>query len=179
MRIPVPRRDGGRGASGSGMLGASSGGKQWQRSNDPGLARILPKRAPVLVRDLLPLRSTAAGSLSVLAASLRRARISLTSRRSQMKTLKWMIPCLLAALWIAAAGCHSQDQAAADNNGVMSPSQAKAAMGDVTLGHQVGADGTIAGDQKGNRFTASQPVFISFMIGKAPASTPVTVDWYG
>jgi hypothetical protein len=96
-----------------------------------------------------------------------------------MKTLKWMILCLFAAVSIAAAGCHSQDQAAADNNGVMSPSQAKAAIGEVTLGHQVGADGTIAGDQKGNRFTAGQPVFVSFMIGKAPAGTPVTVDWYG
>jgi len=96
-----------------------------------------------------------------------------------MKTLKWMIPCLFAAVSIAAAGCHSQDQAAADNNGVMSPSQAKAAIGEVTLGHQVGADGTIAGDQKGNRFTGGQPVFVSFMIGKAPAGTPVTVDWYG
>ena len=96
-----------------------------------------------------------------------------------MKTLRWMIPCLFAAMLIAAAGCHSQDQAAADNNGVMSPSQAKAAIGEVTLGHQVGADGTIAGDQKGNLFTAGQPVFISFMIGKAPAGTPVTVDWYG
>jgi hypothetical protein len=95
-----------------------------------------------------------------------------------MKTLKW-IPCLLAAVLIAAAGCHSQDQAAADNNGVMSPSQAKAAIGEVTLGHQVGADGTIAGDQKGNHFTTGQPVFVSFMIGKAPAGTPVTVGWYG
>ena len=96
-----------------------------------------------------------------------------------MKTLRWMIPCLFAAMLIAAAGCHSQDQAAADNNGVMSPSQAKAAIGDVTIGHQVGADGTIAGDQKGNHFTTGQPVFVSFMIGKAPAGTPVMVDWYG
>lgn len=96
-----------------------------------------------------------------------------------MKTLRWMIPCLFATVLIAAAGCHSQDQAAADNNGLMSPSQAKAAIGEVTLGHQLGADGTIAGDQKGNRFSAGQPVFGAFMIGKAPAGTPVTVDWYG
>jgi hypothetical protein len=95
-----------------------------------------------------------------------------------MKMLRW-IPCLLVAVLIAAAGCHSQDQAAADNNGVMTPSQAKAAIGEVTIGHQVGADGTIAGDQKGNNFTAGQPVFVAFMIGKAPAGTPVTVGWYG
>jgi len=96
-----------------------------------------------------------------------------------MKTLKWTILCLSAAVSLAAAGCHSQDQAAADSNGAMSPSQAKAAIGEVTLGHQLGADGTIAGDQKGNHFTAGQPLFVSFMIGKAPVGTPVTLDWSG
>jgi len=95
-----------------------------------------------------------------------------------MKTLNW-IACLLVAVLIAAAGCRSQDQAAADNNGAMTPSQAKAAVGEVTVGHQIGADGTIAGDQKGNNFTAGQPVFVAFTIGKAPAGTPVTIDWYG
>jgi len=97
-----------------------------------------------------------------------------------MRTLNW-IPCLLIAALPAVAGCRSQDQAAADNGnpGMMSPSQAKAAIGDVTVGHQVGADGTIAGDQKGNNFTAGQPVFIAFKIGKAPAGTPVTSAWYG
>ena len=96
------------------------------------------------------------------------------------RTLYW-IPCLLLAALLAAAGCRSQDQAAADNNnsGMMTPSQAKAAIGEVTIGHQVGADGTIAGDQKGNNFTAGQPVFITFMIGKAPAGTPVTIAWFG
>ncbi|MBV8201014.1 MAG: hypothetical protein JOZ15_10375 [Acidobacteria bacterium] len=82
---------------------------------------------------------------------------------------------------LAAAGCRSQDQAAADNNnsGTLTPSQAKAAVGEVTIGHQVGADGTIAGDQKGNNFNAGQPIFITFQIGKAPAGTPVTIAWYG
>jgi hypothetical protein len=95
------------------------------------------------------------------------------------RTLYW-IPCLLVAVVIGAAGCRSQDQVSADNaNGVMTPSEAKAAIGDVTVGHQVGADGTIAGDQKGNNFTAGQPVFIAFKIGKAPAGTPVTNAWFG
>jgi len=93
--------------------------------------------------------------------------------------LNW-IPCLLIAVLIAVAGCRSQDQAAADNaNGTMTPTQAKQAIGDITVGHQVGADGTIAGDQKGNNFTAGQPVIVAFNIGKAPAGTPVTIDWYG
>jgi hypothetical protein len=81
---------------------------------------------------------------------------------------------------VAAAGCRSQDQAAADNaSGTMSPSAAKAAIGDVTIGHQLGANGMIAADQKGNNFPAGQPIFVAFTIGKAPAGTPVTADWYG
>lgn len=96
------------------------------------------------------------------------------------RTLNWTL-CLLIAALTAAAGCRSQDQAAADNGtpGVMSPSEAKSAIGDVTVGHQVGADGTIAGDQKGNNFNAGQPVFVAFKVGKAPAGTPVTIAWYG
>ena len=97
-------------------------------------------------------------------------------------TLRW-IPCLLlAALVVGGAGCRSQDQAAADNTnppGTLTPSQAKAALGEVAVGHQLSADGSIAGDQKGNNFTAGQPVNVAFMIGKAPAGTGVTFDWYG
>ncbi|HEV3455285.1 MAG TPA: hypothetical protein VHG32_01935 [Thermoanaerobaculia bacterium] len=98
-----------------------------------------------------------------------------------MKGTRYWIPCLLIAVLTAAAGCRSQDQAAADNGnpGVMTPSQAKLATGEVTIGHQVGADGTIAGDQKGNNFNAGQPVFIAFKIGQAPAGTPVVITWYG
>src|SRR5437016_9281741 len=96
------------------------------------------------------------------------------------RTLHW-IPCMLLAALLSLAGCHSQDQASADNanGGVMTPSQAKAAVGDVAVGHQLGADGTIAGDQKGNRFTAGQPVVIAFRIGQAPAGTPVAIAWFG
>jgi hypothetical protein len=99
-----------------------------------------------------------------------------------MKTrLRW-IPCLLlAVLVVAAAGCRSQDQAAADNTntGLLTASQAKAALGEVAVGHQLSADGSIAGDQKGNNFTPGQPVNVAFMIGKAPAGTLVALDWFG
>jgi hypothetical protein len=97
-------------------------------------------------------------------------------------TLRW-IPCLLLAVLVigAAAGCRSQDQAAADNTnpGTLTASQAKAALGDVAVGHQLSADGSIAGDQKGNNFTTGQPVNVALMIGKAPVGTPVALDWYG
>lgn len=94
-------------------------------------------------------------------------------------TRNW-IPCLLVSVVLAAAGCRSQDQAAADNtSGTLSPNQAKAAVGDVAIGHQLGADGTIAADQKGNKFSPGQPIFVAIAIGSAPVGTPVTVDWYG
>ena len=69
MRIPVLRRDGigsrlsfpclplGEAPRGSGDdFGASPKGRQGKLSHDPALAWILPYRAPVLVRDLLPLQ---------------------------------------------------------------------------------------------------------------------------
>lgn len=89
-------------------------------------------------------------------------------------SLAWLI---VAALPLAAAACHSNDAAAPP--GDMSASQAKAAIGEVTVGHQAGADGQIAADQKGRDFTPGQPVVIAFKIGKAPAGTTVHIDWVG
>jgi hypothetical protein len=96
-------------------------------------------------------------------------------------TLRWIPYLLLAVLVIAVAGCRSQDQAAADNSnpGTLTASEAKAALGEVAVGHQLSADGSIAGDQKGNNFAPGQPVNIAFTIGKAPVGTLVTLDWYG
>jgi hypothetical protein len=78
-------------------------------------------------------------------------------------------------------GCRSEDEASADssNRTAMTLNDARAAVQDVTIGHQLAADGTIAADQKGNNFAQGQPVVIAFGIGKAPTGTPVNVDWYG
>jgi hypothetical protein len=98
-----------------------------------------------------------------------------------MKATLKLIPCLLAAA-LAVMGCRQQDQASADNNanpGTLSQQEAKLAIGDINLGHQVSADGSIAADQKGNNFTPGQPIYLAFRIGKAPAGTLVTVDWFG
>jgi hypothetical protein len=99
-----------------------------------------------------------------------------------MKSRSGWIPFLTIAALLALGGCRSQDQAAADNNGnpgAMTPSQAKASVTEVVIGHQLSADGTIAADQKGNNFTAGQPVIVAVRVGKAPVGTPVTVDWNG
>jgi len=95
--------------------------------------------------------------------------------------LAWTL-CFVLAPLVALCGCRSQDQAAADNGGnpaAMTASQAKAAVAEVVIGHQLAADGTIAADQKGNNFQAGQPVIVALKIGQAPVGTPVTIDWYG
>jgi hypothetical protein len=93
----------------------------------------------------------------------------------------WILFLVLASV-VALCGCRSQDQAAADNDGnpaAMTASQAKDAVAEVVIGHQLAADGTIAADQKGNNFQAGQPVIVALRIGKAPVGTPVTIDWFG
>jgi hypothetical protein len=98
-----------------------------------------------------------------------------------MKITLKSTPFLLVAMLVAVTGCRQQEQASADNSNPagMSQSEAKRAIGDITVGHQLAADGSIAADQKGNNFSPGQPLYITFKIGKAPAGTPVTVDWFG
>jgi hypothetical protein len=100
-----------------------------------------------------------------------------------MNTRRNLIPAMLTAAALAPfalCGCHAQNEASADSTpGVMSPSAAKNAIGDVTIGHQLSADGSINGDQKGNNFKPGQQVIIAFNIGRAPVGTPVNVDWFG
>jgi hypothetical protein len=92
-----------------------------------------------------------------------------------------MTAALLMLALAVLGGCRSQDEASADsgNPAAMTPSAARAAIQDVTIGHQLAADGTISTDQKGNTFSQGQPVIIAFGIGKAPVGTPVNVDWFG
>ncbi len=101
-----------------------------------------------------------------------------------MNSRRNLMPIMMTAALLALpvlCGCRSQDEASADNGNpaALTPSAAKAAIQDVTIGHQLAADGTIAGDQKGNNFTQGQPVVIAFGIGRAPVGTPVSIDWYG
>jgi hypothetical protein len=90
------------------------------------------------------------------------------------------LPSLAIAGLVVLCGCGAHDKTAGGANPeAMTSKQAKAAVADVAIGHQVGAGGTITGDQKGNNFTAGQPVMVALTVGKAPVGTPVTIDWYG
>jgi ribosomal protein L27 len=55
----------------------------------------------------------------------------------------------------------------------------KSTVKEVAVGHQVAADGTIAADQKGKKFTPGQPVIVAFKVGQAPPGTAVNADWFG
>jgi hypothetical protein len=88
-------------------------------------------------------------------------------------------PMMLSSL--AAAGlllfCACGSDQVAMNPQALTPAQAKAVTGDVAVGHQLDADGTIAGPEKGNNFTAGQPVVVTILVGRAPVGTPVTIRW--
>lgn len=90
---------------------------------------------------------------------------------------KTAIALAIAALVVLCDGCAQSKSA--ENPAAMTPAQARAAVGDIAIGHQLSADGMIAGDQKGNNFTAGQPVVVAVAIGQAPVGTPVTIGWYG
>jgi hypothetical protein len=100
-----------------------------------------------------------------------------------MKTryLRSMMPwLLLAALPLAAGGCKSHEETSSNPApGETTPAEAKASLSDVKVGHELGADGKIAADQKGTKFAPGEPVIVAFQIGKAPAGTVVHVDWVG
>jgi hypothetical protein len=61
----------------------------------------------------------------------------------------------------------------------LNPVRAQAFIDDVTIGHSVGADGTIPTGQTGDDFAAGQPIHIAMKVNDAPAGTAVKVVFYG
>ena len=50
---------------------------------------------------------------------------------------------------------------------------------DVTIGHKLGADGTIAEADQGDDFSPGQPIVLTMKVGDAPAGSQVKVVWMG
>ena len=113
-----------------------------------------------------------------------------------MKTFRLLAVLLLMALPFGFA-CAPKEQATADDKddtatqvsetekagvnqpGDLNPVEAQTMIDDVTIGHNVGADGAIAQDQQGDDFAPGQPVYIAMEVGDTPAGSAVKVDWYG
>ncbi|MBK5260670.1 MAG: hypothetical protein JJE51_13860, partial [Thermoanaerobaculia bacterium] len=50
---------------------------------------------------------------------------------------------------------------------------------DVTIGHQLGADGAVPTGQGGDDFAPGQPIHIAMKVDDAPQNTAVKLVWYG
>ena len=113
-----------------------------------------------------------------------------------MKVSKPMALLLVSALPLAVA-CKSHEGAEVDDKsdtatqttekeipGTSSPNDlnpvsAQTMVDDVTIGHKVEADGTIAAANQGDDFAPGQPIYITMKVGDAPAGSKVKLAWYG
>ena len=102
----------------------------------------------------------------------------------------------LALALVFAFGCKKTDEAAtgtaesataattSEIAGTQSPNdlnpiRAQAYIDDVTIGHEVAADGTIPAGKTGDDFAPGQAVNITMQVKDAPAGTAVKVVFYG
>ena len=61
----------------------------------------------------------------------------------------------------------------------VSPINAQTWIDDVTIGHELGADGAVVTGQGGDDFAAGHPVHVSMTVNDAPQGSAVKVVWYG
>ena len=61
----------------------------------------------------------------------------------------------------------------------LNPVEAQMMIDDVTIGKQLGADGTIPAEAQGDDFAPGDDVYLAFDVGDAPAGSEVKVIWYG
>jgi hypothetical protein len=113
-----------------------------------------------------------------------------------MRTTKLLAALLVAALPFA-LGCKpkegaepddASDTAAQATEGEiagtnqpsdLNPVEAQTMVDDVTIGHQVGADGTIAVADQGDDFAPGDPIYVAMRVADTPAGSAVKVVWYG
>ncbi len=102
----------------------------------------------------------------------------------------------LAVTLVLAVGCKKTDEVATGTaetatvastteiSGTSSPNdlnpvRAQAFVDDVTIGHEVGADGTIPTGRTGDDFAPGQTIHIAMKTADAPAGTAVKVVFFG
>ncbi|MEO8379810.1 MAG: hypothetical protein ABI779_09120 [Acidobacteriota bacterium] len=61
----------------------------------------------------------------------------------------------------------------------LNPVAAQSYIDDVTIGHELGADGTVPAGQGGDDFAPGQPIHIAMKVKDAPAGAAVKLVWYG
>ena len=61
----------------------------------------------------------------------------------------------------------------------VSPMNAQTWIDDVTIGHEIGADGSMVAGRTGDDFAPGKPIHLSMDVDDAPENTAVKVVWYG
>jgi hypothetical protein len=69
--------------------------------------------------------------------------------------------------------------AGTSNPNDLSPARAQRMIDDVTIGHKLEADGTIAQANQGDDFAPGDPIYLAMKVADAPATSKVKVAWYG
>ena len=96
----------------------------------------------------------------------------------------------LVVLTLFAAGCREEASEArpeatttevsgVGNPGDVSPVNAQTWIDDVTIGHDLAADGSVTAGQGGDDFAPGQTIHLAMDVDDAPENTAVKVVWYG
>jgi hypothetical protein len=72
-----------------------------------------------------------------------------------------------------------QEKSGVNQPGDLNPVEAQTMVDDVTIGHSVAADGSIAADQQGDDFAPGDTVHVAMEVGDTPADSKIKVVWYG
>lgn len=78
-----------------------------------------------------------------------------------------------------ATATSEEEKAGVDQPGDLNPVEAETMIDDVTIGHSVGSDGTIAADQQGDDFAPGDPIYVAMEVGDTPAGSAVKIVWFG
>ena len=77
------------------------------------------------------------------------------------------------------AATTTTEQAGAETPADVAPLTAQTWIDDVTIGSELGPDGSMAAGKTGDDFAPGQPIHLAMEVGDAPASSQVKVVWYG
>jgi hypothetical protein len=80
---------------------------------------------------------------------------------------------------VETATVSTQEVPGVGDPGDLSPMTAQSYIDDVTIGHEVGADGTIPAGRTGDDFAPGQPIHLAMKVADAPDGAQVKVMFYG
>jgi hypothetical protein len=97
--------------------------------------------------------------------------------------------CMVLALGAMACGrdetadpvaeATTTEQPGVTQTGDLAPTTAQSYIDDVTLGSELGPDGSMVAGKTGDDFAPGQPIHLTMEVGDAPPSSAVKVVWYG